>query len=255
MATLANPNIPALIFPETVAVASKAGARNRRLSLAHLLVVVYIYGGVSALTYLVSKTILAPLFAQLTYDRRDYLGVAISKLADLNVRLAGAVSYIPPIRESRAGEKYADAQTQTEVAKPSSSSSSSNESAYGTSVTATVSATSSKSVAFDEEPATPAQAAAARSQKLCSELTALSTSLTTLRSHTELQHVAPLKSTLDDSKQFADRLFAGADADKVPGTTRRTRGDLVTDIKKEIRTFKGSFLSARSFPTAYGGIR
>jgi hypothetical protein len=254
MATLANPNIPALIFPETPAVATKAGSRNRRLSLAHLLVVVYIYGGVSALTYLVSKTILAPLFAQLTYDRRDYLGVAISKLADLNVRLAGAVSYIPPIRESRAGEKYADAQTQTEVTEVAKISNS-NESAYGTSVTATVSATSSKSVAFDEEPATPAQAAAARSQKLCSELSALSTSLTTLRSHTELQHVASLKSTLDDAKQFADRLFAGADADKVPGTTRRTRGDLVTDVKKEIRTFKGSFLSARSFPTAYGGVR
>lgn len=253
MATLANPNIPALIFPETAALATKAGARNRRLSLAHLLVVVYIYGGVSALTYLVSKTILAPLFAQLTYDRRDYLGVAISRLADLNVRLAGAVSYIPPIRESRAGEKYADAQTQTEVTEAANTSS--NESPYGTSVTATVSPTTSKSVAFDEEPSTPAQAAAARSQKLCSELTALSSSLATLRSHTELQNVSSLKSTLDETKQFADRLFAGADADKVPGTTRRTRGDLVADVKKEIRTFKGSFLSARSFPTTYGGVR
>lgn len=252
MATLANPNIPALIFPETSSVAGKTGTRNRRLSLAHLLVIVYIYGGVSALTYLVSKTILAPLFAQLTYDRRDYFGMAISKLADLNVRLSGAVSYIPPIRESRAGEKYTDAQTQTEATEVLTSTS-----PYETSVTATVSTTSDsrgKSVAFDE-PTTPAQAAAARTQKLCAKLAALSTSLTALRSQTELQHTAPLNSTLDDAKRFSDRLYSSADIDKVPGTTRRTRGDLVADVKREIRTFKGSFLSARSFPGVYGGAR
>lgn len=242
MSSIPPASMPPLIFPETADFIRKTRT-NKKISFTYLLAVVYIYGGVSAFLWIVSKTILNPLFLQLTYDRRVYYNKAIELLGDLNVKLSSLVSFIPPIRESLAGEKYADAQTQTDM-DPSSTGPSSY---YSTSVTATVSTTSEKSVSFESSShLTPAEAANARTTRLCEKLNLLSSNLESLYEDSACKNSGPLRYSLLQLKSSTDTLSSGLDLDRIPGT--KTRTEKVQDVKKEIRSFKGSFLSARSFP-------
>lgn len=100
-----------IVFPE---LAVKTYSSKKDLSFKHVLVTVYIFGGVSALMALLSKTILSPLFEQLTQDRRDYSQLATRLLRDLNSKLASQATYVPPVRDVQTQRKYVDDETQTD---------------------------------------------------------------------------------------------------------------------------------------------
>lgn len=245
--------MPPLIFPETADFIKKS-RKSKNVSFTYLLAIIYIYGGVSVFLWIVSKTILHPLFEQLTYDRRVYHNKAIDLVRDFNVKLSTVVSYIPAIRGSRAGEKYADAQTQTDAAAegPSSASTSSVEpSTYVHASVSTATDTGSgaeKSVSFESD-LTPSEAASARTQKLCDKLSSLAENLKTLGDKTKVENADPLRYSADRLKSLSDSLYSGLELERTAGTKPRT--EMVAELKKEIRSFKGSFLSARSFPSVY----
>lgn len=247
--------MPPLIFPETADFINKS-RKSKKVSFTYLLAVIYIYGGVSVFLWIVSKTILHPLFEQLTYDRRVYHNKAIDLVRDFNVKLATIVSYIPAIRASRAGEKYSDAQTQTDASAegPASASTSSAEpntyvhASVSTSSPASSGAAAEKSVSFETD-LTPSEAASARTQKLCDKLSSLAQNLKTLGDETKVDNADPLRYSADRLKSLSDTLYSGLELERTAGTKPRT--EMVAELKKEIRSFKGSFLSARSFPSVY----
>lgn len=236
--------LPSLVFPESTDFLQST-RKSKKVSFTYLLVIVYIYGGVSVFLWLLSKTVLNPLFQQLTYDRRFYNSKAFDLVCELNARLSSVVSVIPSIRESLGGQKYSDAQTQTDPARVTSSSSSNP--AYTTYVDAAVSTTpsQSKSVGFVSD-LTPAEAAVARTQKMCEKMDGLTSSLKKMRDESTISQVSTLRYSADRLKGLVDTLYSGLDLERTPGTKPRT--EIVSDVKKEIRSFKGSFLSARSFP-------
>lgn len=233
--------LPPLVFPETADFIQKTRT-NKKVSFTYLLAIVYIYGGVSVFLWLLSKTVLNPLFHQLTYDRRVYHNKGVDLIRDLNARLSSLVSVIPSMRESLGGERYSDAQTQTDSASTTLNASP----IYSTYVETSVSTTSKeKSVGFISD-LTPAEMSVARTQKMCDKINSLTSALKSLRDGSRLENVNTLKYSADRLKGLTDTLHGGLDLERTPGTKPRT--EMVSDLKKEIRSFKGSFLSARSFP-------
>lgn len=269
MSSIAQP----LVFPEVADFISKPRT-NKKISFTYLLAIIYIYGGVSAFIWIISKTILQPLFDQLTYDRRLYHNKAIDLVRDFNVKLSSAVSFIPAVRDSLAGEKYSDAQTQTDSTCEKATSSST--SFFDTSVfsTATMKSNGSgsgteKSVSFEQSFANPGEEATARTTKLCSKLEVLSQQLSKFQttgsspnsinntsntssssysnSKLNYQNVDSLRYSLERLKSLSETLRSGVNLERAPGTMGQD--ELVTELKKQIRSFKGSFLSAKSFPS------
>lgn len=208
-----------LIFTERV---TRPNNHGRRLTFTNLLVILYIYGGLSAFLFLVSKTILNPLFQQLTYDRRVYHAKAIDLLRDLNDRLQKKVSTIPRVTPTA---KYADAQTQTSLTDP---------------VRYTTTA-----VGFEDEMS-QVDAVRARTKKLCSRLEVLTTGIKDLTDKSQFEQVGTMKYAITELKSMTDTLNSGIDMDRRPGV--KSRAEMVSEVKREIRSFKGSFLSARKFP-------
>lgn len=202
-----------IVFPE---LALKSYPSKRELSFKHILVIVYLFGGVSAFLTLLSKTVLQPLFHQLTDDRRDYAQLASRLLRHLNTRLAAHASYVPPVRESQAGKKYVDEETQT-----------------------------------DDDPVTKMFVVSKQlSQDDMTLSAALNDALSNVQDSAETFQLGGLKyaveelSTLVHSLSFSlvKNLGKTAEKDKKPEI------DHVAEFKKEIRSIKGSLLSARNFP-------
>lgn len=83
-----------------------------------MVILVYLYGGVHGLIWVLSKTIVMPMFQQLVNDRHEYHCAFLNHLQAFTSRISCLVPYIPPITalnmEHVNGPKYTDAQMQTE---------------------------------------------------------------------------------------------------------------------------------------------
>jgi hypothetical protein len=204
-----------IVFPE---LAAKAYPSRKELSFKHILVIVYIFGGISALVALVSKTICRPLFDQLTQDRRDYSQLAARLLRHLNTKLASQVTYVPPVRDTQKGRKYVDGETQTE------------EDAVSKMFTVSHGRSNDDDVS------------------MCADLNA---SLNSVYDNGETFQLDGMKyaveelSSLVHSLNFSVIKSLGKTAEKEKTSAK----DYMSDLKKEIRSIKGSLLSARNFPT------
>jgi hypothetical protein len=198
-----------IVFPESSQFLRPRPARHVGLTLKQVLVVVYIFGGVSAFLALISKLVVEPLFLQLTADRSDYANLARRLLISLNARLSSAVSYVPPIR-SRSGSECTDAQTQTEMATK------------GEFVTTV-------------EP-----------EKKAVDMSKLCDSLSRLSSCDKLNTTQSVKFALDGVSSYIQTLsypnIRSLNAADLTVSPKR-HSDLVADVKKEIRSIKGSLLS------------
>lgn len=208
--------LPPIVFPENDEFLERRPNRRRDLSLKHVLAVLYVFGGVSALLTILSKFVIQPLFLQLSEDRRSYASVAISGLRTLNSKLSAMVSYNPPIRQSVAGEKYADAETQTEEQD-----------------------TKGREDIFAEEE----KPAEREKHELLNE------NLTELSSKSTIAETDSVKSALEELNSLVMGLgFRGVSTKAIKLDNRSESPDVATDVKKEIRSIKGSLLSTRSLP-------
>lgn len=210
-----NGRLPPIVFPENDEFLARRPNRRRDLSLKHVLAVLYAFGGVSALLTILSKFVIQPLFLQLSEDRRSYASVAIAGLRALNSKLSAMVSYNPPIRESLAGEKYADAETQTEEQD-----------------------TKGKDDIFSEEKPVERE-----------QHDLLNEHLTELSSKSAIAETDSVKSALEELNSLVLGLgFRGVSTKAIKLDNRSESPDIATDVKKEIRSIKGSLLSTRSLP-------
>lgn len=300
-----------LIFPESSSFVKK-DLSNRKISFRYLIVVLYIYGGVHGLVWLLSKTVLTPLFQQLIHDRREYHQRFLDLLVNFNIKLSSLVSYIPPsivTWESPTGSKYSDAQTQTDdnIGEETNGEDSSNSSLtknqsysynyYSNSISNSISAVpeglerkkkkkskknnlvkfgqTTANAAVDasgevidgtvpslsedsgsgseddsdyDEVRTPAEKADLRNEEFTRTLKYTSNRVTALELQSTLGLVNPVKYQLEDLTSSLKSLESGDSASARNLGTIKTRRQTLDDIKKEIRSFKGSFLNARSFP-------
>lgn len=211
----------ALVFPETSGLVRKRPPPTQ-LTLGRLLLVVYMFGGISALISLVSKLILQPLFHQLVEDRRAYASQALNRLMKLNASLSCSVSYIPPSKS--IAQHYVDQQVQTDVDPK-------------------------------RNPYSMGSIVSAESDSI--EVNQLLESMRRLNSAMELETNMPLKNDLNELSSYVQSLtypssmssFSGLGriggiADSSPGS-KKQRPDVVGQFKKEIRSVKGSLLSMR----------
>lgn len=88
-----------LVFPENTGSLPQA---KRSLGLKRVFAVVYCFGGLSGIVYLLSKFVVSPLFDQLTFDRRILVEEARERLTQLNMTILGALTRIPAIRTTRS---------------------------------------------------------------------------------------------------------------------------------------------------------
>lgn len=220
-----NTNLPPIVFPEATEFLTKRPNARRGLSFKYILAVVYVFGGISALIALLSKFVAHPLFLQLTEDRRSYAQIAIKGMRHLNAKLSSMVSYNPPIRQSIAGERYTDSETQTYEEDTKTKSSNNTKDKVFSSV--------------DEE---------ADSKE---ESNPLKTHLTDLSDKSSIAETEDVKSDLEELNSMIMGLgFRGVTPKAIKLDSRPDSSpDIATDIKKEIRSIKGSLLSTRRVPT------
>lgn len=88
-----------LVFPENTGSLPQG---KRPLGLKKVLAVIYLFGGMSGVVVLLSKFIVAPLFEQLTFDRRVLVEEARERLTQLNMTISSALTRIPAIKTSRS---------------------------------------------------------------------------------------------------------------------------------------------------------
>lgn len=206
--------------------------RPKTVQFKHLAVIMYIFGGTSALIYIVSKTILSPLFQELTFARSEYAQHARRLMEELNAKLSTMASYIPPVRALQ-GEKYADAQTQTDE--------------DGTENTVNH-VTSSMSVSFDDS--TPLQRALAEKEKHANmvndsiaNLERLQDSLKHAGEVSDLTSLSGFKYQVEELTNYSDQLAMSGYSMMKSGLPGHETA--MSETKKEIRSLKGSVLSVR----------
>lgn len=179
------------------------------LSLKRLLIVVYVFGGVSSLIALLSKFVIEPLFDQLTQDRKDYAVLARSLLEKLNTRLSNTVSYIPPVSYTLGSRKYVDAQVQTESSSAAAKS------------TASVKSVEDMKDAFRQLSANTSLESSGSMKMLLEDLTGYVHSLA-----------------------YPNLRGAVVDIKSLGGNKSDTyKQDMIQELKKDIRAVKGSLLS------------
>ncbi|VVT44690.1 uncharacterized protein SAPINGB_P000500 [Magnusiomyces paraingens] len=266
-----------LVFPESSSFIPKKSSSNRAISFRYLILVAYIYGGVHVLVWLLSRTLVTPLFQQLVYDRREYHEKFFELLRDLNTKLSSFVPFIPPTAlityETPSGSRYADAQTQTnpeeEETKPNDPYS------YITSVTTEKTKRRNRrtTVKFgagsdgenkensdnvedeQEDLRSPAERANSETKEFVETVKYISTRTSALETASIVGLFNPVKVQLNELTDSVRALNVG-DSAALADTLRlskssslKNRKTNLDDVRKEIRSFKGSFLSARNFPT------
>jgi hypothetical protein len=105
-----------IAFPESSEFITRRPTRVG-LTFRRLLLIAYIFGGVSSLIAVASKFVIEPLFEQLTQDRREYAILAKGLFVRLNAKLTEAVSYVPPVSYTLGKRRYVDSQVQTGLPK------------------------------------------------------------------------------------------------------------------------------------------
>lgn len=266
-----------LVFPEPSQFIIKKNP-NRKVSFRYLVIVAYVYGGVHALLWLLSKTVLTPLFQQLIYDRLEYHHKFFELLQDFNAKLATLVPFIPPkaiTYESPSGSKYADAQTQTDEAPEKDALSP--YSYYSSSVTTSTLKRNQKKkkslVKFgdsadtsaeddgdgydsdgDSETSdfrTPAEKANSSTNEFVNTVKHASNRVSALDAASIVGLFNPVKLQLNEVADAVKALQVGdSSADSLQSVnSEKSRKAALDEVRKEIRSFKGSFLSARNFPT------
>lgn len=202
----------ALVFPETSDLVRKRPPPTT-LTLQRLLLVTYIFGGISALIALTSKLILQPLFQQLVEDRRSYAGQALNRLIKLNASLSSSVSYIPPSKS--VTKHYVDQQVQTDTNIKNSSD--------------------------------PVYSNPNSSDPNAVDTNQLLESLRRLNAAMDLETSIPLKNELNELSSYVQSLSypASLGISGLNSKPASTRPNVVAQVKKEIRSVKGSLLSMR----------
>ncbi|KAG5358337.1 hypothetical protein CJU89_4858 [Yarrowia sp. B02] len=202
--------------------------RPRTVQFKQLAAVLYIFGGTSALIYIVSKTILNPLFEELTFARSEYATHARRLMEQLNAKLSSMVSYIPPVRALQ-GQRFVDAQTQTEEEDEDKS-----EVLLG----------KSSLVAFGESPMQLKLAEKEKQQRLIDDsvdnLERLTDSLKFAGEVSDLSALSGFKYQVEELTNYSDQLaMTGYSMMKsgLPG-----HETAMSETKKEIRSLKGSVL-------------
>lgn len=273
-----------VVFPETPLI--KKNQPNRKMSFKYLMVIVYIYGGIHALVWILSKSVLTPLFQQLVYDRREYHQMYLEALQNLTLKLSSLVSYIPPnilTWETSAGTKYSDAQTQTEAETGVAES---KVSFYNTFQATTPSklnrkkknytklnkslSTSDASIGTDDnfygsnhesqseeekddDIRAPAEKANSRNDEFVESLKYVSNRVSALETASTVGLVNIVKYQLEDFDSMIKGIAirdSNTESLKRYNVSFKNQKLLMDEVRKEIRSFKGSFLNARSFPSA-----
>ncbi|PRT53354.1 hypothetical protein B9G98_01808 [Wickerhamiella sorbophila] len=98
-----------LVFPENT---GRLPNSKLPLQLKHVLAVVYVFGGFSALMALLSKLIVKPLFEQLTAQRQELAQAVRYKLVKFNCELEHSLKDPPSLHSIKHG--YADTLVRTE---------------------------------------------------------------------------------------------------------------------------------------------
>ncbi|KAG5361726.1 hypothetical protein CJU90_3134 [Yarrowia sp. C11] len=206
--------------------------RPRSVQFKQLAAVLYIFGGTSALIYIVSKTILNPLFEELTFARSEYATHARRLMEQLNAKLSSMASYIPPVRALQ-GQKFVDAQTQTEDDDEDENKSSN----LG----------KSSHVSFGESPMQLKLAEKEKHKQLIDDsvdnLERLTDSLKHAGEVSDLSALSGFKYQVEELTNYSDQLaMSGYSMMKsgLPG-----HENAMSETKKEIRSLKGSVLSVR----------
>lgn len=206
--------------------------RPRTVQFKQLVAVLYIFGGTSALIYIISKTILNPLFEELTFARSEYAIHARRLMEQLNAKLSSMASYIPPVRALQ-GQRFVDAQTQTEdeegedIPNPSLGKSS--------------------HVSFGESPMQLKLAEKEKQQKLIDDsvdnLERLADSLKHAGEVSDLSALSGFKYQIEELTNYSDQLAMSGYSMMKSGLPGHETA--MSETKKEIRSLKGSVLSVR----------
>lgn len=294
-----------IVFPESsmflFAKKKNNNNPNRRISFNHLLAVIYVYGGVHLLVYILSKTVLTPMFQQLVYDRQQYHVKFLELLQKMSSKLMGMVEYMPPtstiVWENEHGVKYCDAQTQTNVEEnnekegkgdydfynpitaPSKKSTKSKKKVKSSSqVKFSTSSTSAQTEDgennnthddYDNEDGfssdtlpdvrTAAEKADERTEEFTDSVKHLTNTVLSLQHASTPGYVDPLKVELENMSSYMNEISrprrrgvqiassGNNNSYNSANTFNSAKRNAVDDVKKEIRSFKGSFLSARNF--------
>lgn len=218
------PSNAQIVFPEAAELVLTKTSRNRTLNLKQLIATIYMFGGISAVIVLLSKFVIQPLYEQLTLDREGYAQLATNKVRDINVLLSKLVSTVPPVKVDRDGKTYCQASTQTEDPK-------SNKNKKNKQPAPTI-------------PVDP-------------EEKSMSQQLNRLGSNTELQETAATKYALEQLSGLTTTLSFPQYGGKLPNFDLKVKQkddklekDVHGEIMKEIRSIKGSLLSARQISIA-----
>jgi hypothetical protein len=235
--TAAASQPPVVTYPEFLTVRSRPALTAKRL-----MVMLYLFGGLSAVLYGTSTYLIAPLIAQLTHARHQLALTAQQNLERLAARLKGFVSIIPP--KVSAGACEGTGSNESEDGDP-------------TEVFHRDVGVQTGMISDGVEPLT-LDKQAARLNSLHGTLrslnqvnldaddatTSMTTSLTRLTAYLDgLCYDVP-------SYKFGNQVL---DFDRAASRSGAT--DCVAGLKREIRSMKGVLLSSRAFPrpTAING--
>lgn len=221
------------------------------------------------------------MFQQLVFDRHEYHQTFLNLLQDFSLKLSSLITYMPPAAvptwETSSGSKYSDAQIQTEedteVAKPelpyyyspepvkkktnkkkktASVKFGHNEASVGpdgSELFASESDVESENSSYENvDTRTLSEKADERIEDLCQTIKQASTSVKTLQDASVIGDLGLVRNMLDDFAASVTTVSLGDRANVHKLGVKHKQKELFDNVKKEIRSFKGSFLSARNFP-------
>lgn len=253
------PPPPIITYPEFLV---QAHTPPPLITPTRLINALYAGGGLAALLYGSSKFVVEPMVGTLQGARHDFYTHSRGKVEELNARLEKLVSRVPSTTgasavsrgvDAGAGDEddlesitsdptelyHRDIGTQTDLAPPSA-------------------AVPKKKVTTED----PATASTTRDRETLDALTAHLTALTdgvesnATTARARLDSIQTLRHYLDTLTYASAgiNVWNGADGAGATGAGgKKSEDDAIEELKKEIRSVKGVLLSAKRFPSYYGG--
>lgn len=231
------------------------------ITTTRLLNTTYIFAGFAATFYGLSNYLVKPMTESLSASRHDFHSHTQSKLNELAKRLEGTVSEDPALAASRSsGGGLKDVDEAIDTASDDSDPTELFHRDFGTQTSPEdLPTASSKS---DDEPTTIAEVHQRQLDRLRIATAELSSDSVSLESQT----IHELRTWADMLRNQLEGLAFPASADggsfrwgsggsgfsNIYGSAAKKDSDEVSKMKQEIRSLKGSLLSARSFPAGNG---